>query len=376
MSKKLISIIIPIYNSEKYISNTFDSLLNQTIGFENLEVIFVDDCSTDDSYEIISQYSKEHENVIAIQLEKNSGYAGKPRNVGIDKASAEYLMFLDSDDWFNEDACEVLYSEIISDERIDLVVGGYSNIFPKSKDDRFIRRNKRKNKNKYKNAKNDYILLTAPPSISSKIFRKKLLVDNDIHFPEGIPAQDLVFVCNAICCSDLIISLNDYLVYNRTIRNDEENLSVSQNIKPSYIMGCMKAYGLLIDLCKEFKVNKDCSYDALFVHYQYLLEQLNKGNINDADYDKLLKSEEYSYLKNNAYYKSEKNFDLFFKLFELNTKDAQNFAKNMRKFYDLKNENKNLKRKNKKLKKEHETLLSSNSWKITKPLRKIGKIKK
>ena len=69
MSKKLISIIIPIYNSEKYISNTFDSLLNQTIGFENLEVIFVDDCSTDDSYEIISQYSKEHENVIAIQLE-------------------------------------------------------------------------------------------------------------------------------------------------------------------------------------------------------------------------------------------------------------------------------------------------------------------
>lgn len=129
-------------------------------------------------------------------------------------------------------------------------------------------------------------------------------------------------------------------------------------------------------MCKEFKVNKDCSYDALFVHYQYLLEQLNKGNINDADYEKLLKSEEYSYLKNNAYYKSEKNFDLFFKLFELNTKDAQNFAKNMQKFYDLKNENKNLKRKNKNLKKEHESLLSSNSWKITKPLRKIGKIKK
>lgn len=122
-----------------------------------------------------------------------------------------------------------------------MVVGGYSNIFHKSKDDKFIKRNKRNNKNKDKNAKNDYILLTAPPSISSKIFRKRLLIDKGIYFPEGIPAQDLVFVCNSICCSDLIVSLNDYLVYNRTIRNDEENLSVSQNIKPSYIMGCMKA---------------------------------------------------------------------------------------------------------------------------------------
>lgn len=375
MSKKLISIIIPIYNCEQYISNTFKSLLNQTIGFENLEVIFVDDCSTDDSYEIISQFAKEYDNVMAMQLERNSGYAGRPRNVGIDKASAEYLMFLDSDDWFNEDACEVLYSEIISNKRIDMVAGGYSNIFPNSKDDRFIRRKKRNNKKKYKNAKNDHVLLIAPPSISSKIFRKKFLIDNDITFPEGIPAQDLVFVCKAICCSDLVLSLNDYLVYNRTIRNDGENLSVSQNIKPSYIIGCMKAYGLLIDLCKEFNIKKDCAYDMLFVHYQYLLEQLNKGNINKEDYENLLKSEEYSYLKNNEYYKSEKNFDLFFKLFELNTKDAQNFAKNMRKFYDLKNENKNLKRENKRLRKKQENILSSKSWKITKPLRKIKKIR-
>ena len=373
MSKKLISIIIPIYNCEKYISNTFKSLLNQTIGFENLEVIFVDDCSTDDSYEIISQYSKEYGNVKAMQLERNSGYAGRPRNVGISEASAEYLMFLDSDDWFNEDACEVLYSEIISSKRIDMAVGGYSNIYTNSKEDKFIRRKKRNDKKKYKNAKNDHILLTAPPSISSKIFRKKFLIDNDIYFPEGIPAQDLVFVCKAICCSDLVLSLNDYLVYNRTIRNDKENLSVSQNIKPSYIIGSMKAYGLLIDLCKEFKVKKDCAYDMLFEHYRYLVERLNKSNMEKADYEKLLNSEEYSYLKNNDYYKSEKNFDLFFKFLELNTEDALNFTKTMRKFYDFKNENKNLKRENKKLKKNLENILSSNSWKITKPLRKIKK---
>ena len=137
----------------------------------------------------------------------------------------------------------------------------------------------------------------------------------------------------------------------------------------------MKAYGLLIDLCKEFNIKKDCAYDLLFVHYQYLAEQLGKSSITNTDYEKLLNSEEYSYLKNNDYYKSEKNFDLFFKFFELNADDALNFAKTMRRFYDFKNENKNLKRENKRLKKNQENILSSNSCKISKSLRKIKKIR-
>ena len=83
-----ISIIIPVFNVEDTLKNAFDSIKSQTIGFENLEVIFVDDKSTDDSLKIIKEFSKKYNNVKSICLNKNSGFAGKPRNVGIENATA------------------------------------------------------------------------------------------------------------------------------------------------------------------------------------------------------------------------------------------------------------------------------------------------
>lgn len=374
MSKKNISIIIPVYNSEKYIPKTFESLLNQTIGFENLEIIFVDDNSKDNSGEIIDKYSKEYSNVISVHLKENSGFAGRPRNIGIEKSNTEYLMFLDSDDYFNEDACEMLYSEINKNPDIDMVLGGYTNIRSNSKNNKYIR-NKKQQKTLYKGGKNDYVLLTTPPSISSKIFRKKLLIENDIRFPEGIPAQDLVFVCNTICCSNLILSLNKYLVYNRRLREDPNNLSVTQNIKIPYILKSMQAYRLLIDICEKFDINKNCGYGLLSDHYSFLTSQLNKSGLNKEEYNDIFESEEYKFLKNNSYYKNEKPFNLYFKILEANISDGLDYMQLLKKFYITQNENKNLKRENKKLKKEKDDILSSNSWKLTSPLRKIKNIK-
>ena len=107
-----ISVIVPVFNVENKIMNAFNSILNQTIGFENLEVIFVDDNSTDDSKNIIKSLENKYDNVKSFYLSKNSGYAGKPRNIGIKNATANYLMFLDPDDLYFEDACEKLYDEI------------------------------------------------------------------------------------------------------------------------------------------------------------------------------------------------------------------------------------------------------------------------
>lgn len=374
MSKKNISIIIPVYNSEKYIPKTFESLLNQTIGFENLEILFVDDNSKDNSGEIIDKYSKEYSNVISVHLKENSGFAGRPRNIGIEKSNTEYLMFLDSDDYFNEDACEMLYSEINKNPDIDMVLGGYTNIRSNSKNNKYIR-NKKQQKTLYKGGKNDYVLLTTPPSISSKIFRKKLLIENDIRFPEGIPAQDLVFVCNAICCSNLILSLNKYLVYNRRLREDPNNLSVTQNIKIPYILKSMQAYRLLIDICEKFDINKNCGYGLLSDHYSFLTSQLNKSGLNKEEYNDIFESEEYRFLKNNSYYNNEKPFNLYFKILEANISEGLDYMQLLKKFYITQNENKNLKRENKKLKKEKDDILSSNSWKLTSPLRKIKNIK-
>ena len=118
----MISIIIPVYNAENSIKRAFDSLLNQTIGFENLEVILIDDNSTDDSPNIIKDYSNKYGNVKTIFLDKNSGSGGKPRNIGLMYTTKDYVMFSGSDDEFFNDACEVLYGEITSED-LDIVGG-------------------------------------------------------------------------------------------------------------------------------------------------------------------------------------------------------------------------------------------------------------
>lgn len=84
--KYKISIILPVYNVEKYIREAIESIKRQTIGLQNLEIILVDDCSNDRSWEIIDEYVKKFHNFIGIRLNERSGAAGKPRNVGIEKA--------------------------------------------------------------------------------------------------------------------------------------------------------------------------------------------------------------------------------------------------------------------------------------------------
>ena len=86
-----ISIIMPIFNVEKYLKRALNSIINQTMDFRDIEVIMVDDCSTDNSRKIIEEYSNKYSNFIGIYHEKNSGCAGVPRNTGLKRASAEYM---------------------------------------------------------------------------------------------------------------------------------------------------------------------------------------------------------------------------------------------------------------------------------------------
>jgi len=79
--KYKVSVIIPVYNAEKYLKTAIDSVINQTIGFENIELIIVNDNSNDNSEQIIKEYSNKYDNIIDIHLDKNSGLPGKPRNI-------------------------------------------------------------------------------------------------------------------------------------------------------------------------------------------------------------------------------------------------------------------------------------------------------
>ena len=115
MEKELISVIIPCYNVEKYIDRCMESVLNQT--YRNLEIILVDDGSTDGTGEIIKKYA-EHDHRIKILHQKNKG-AGAARNAGMEIASGSYIGFVDSDDWIAEDMYEYLIG-IIKEEDADI----------------------------------------------------------------------------------------------------------------------------------------------------------------------------------------------------------------------------------------------------------------
>lgn len=107
-----VSIVIPIYNAEKYLKKCIESIINQTIGFENIQIILVNDGSTDNSKLIIEEFYKKYENIDVIYLQQSHSLGGFARNEGIKKAQGQCLMFLDSDDCLSKEACELMYNMI------------------------------------------------------------------------------------------------------------------------------------------------------------------------------------------------------------------------------------------------------------------------
>lgn len=108
----LISVIVPVYKSEKYLKKCVDSIRNQT--YKNLEIILVDDGSPDNSGKMCDEYAREDSRIVVIH--KENGGLSDARNHGIAKATGKYIGFVDSDDYIKEDMYEILYNEIIAND--------------------------------------------------------------------------------------------------------------------------------------------------------------------------------------------------------------------------------------------------------------------
>ncbi len=109
MNNIQVSIIIPVYNVEQYLEQCLDSVINQT--FKDIEIICINDCSTDNSLQIIKEYQHKDDRIVLIDLKQNDGQ-GNARNQGIKIANGKYITFIDSDDWVTRDYVEVLYKSI------------------------------------------------------------------------------------------------------------------------------------------------------------------------------------------------------------------------------------------------------------------------
>lgn len=115
-----ITVIVPVYNVENYLEKCLDSLINQT--YKNLEIIVINDGSTDNSGEICQEYAQKDNRIVYI--EKENGGLSEARNVGLDKMTGSYVTFIDSDDWAELDYVEILYKKII-EYQADISVGNY-----------------------------------------------------------------------------------------------------------------------------------------------------------------------------------------------------------------------------------------------------------
>jgi teichuronic acid biosynthesis glycosyltransferase TuaG len=114
----LVTVIIPLYNAEKYIVETIESVMNQT--YQNWELLVIDDCSTDNSRSLVEKFEKEDSRIRLIESETNFGGPARPRNIGIDNAKGEYIAFLDADDvWTNSKLKKQI--EIIHNTNYDII---------------------------------------------------------------------------------------------------------------------------------------------------------------------------------------------------------------------------------------------------------------
>lgn len=120
MSEPLISIIVPVYNVEKYLSKCLDSLVNQT--YQNIEIVCVDDGSTDSSGSICDEYAKKDARIKVIH--KENGGLSDARNVGLETINGEYVMFIDSDDWIDKDTCDYCINTLKLYD-VDLILWSY-----------------------------------------------------------------------------------------------------------------------------------------------------------------------------------------------------------------------------------------------------------
>ena len=365
MSNK-VSVILPVYNVENYIKKSLDSIINQTFNFNDIEVIMVDDCSTDSSGIIIDEYASKYDNFKAIHLDENSGAAGKPRNVGLKMASSEFVMFLDSDDCFRKNAIEKVYNKIILDNELDIVLGGYVNIYDGKKE--VILPFKDSKDMYFNNVLNEFNLVKINPAISSKLFRKDFLIKNNIKFPEGIPGQDLVFFLNSFFQSNKVLSLSNFIVYERILRSNGLNKSISFNVNYNYIAGLIKAYTLILNIFKENNVNISLSKLILISHLRFFSKQLLKSQLTKDELLTFCNSNEFHNFINNDFFNVASEFRFIFNNMKKNNFDnislIDYIKENIEKEVKYQYENSYLKNKNKKLYLEIKEVHNSKLWKL------------
>ena len=372
-----VSIIVPVYNTGKYLKECLDSLVNQT--FTDTEIICINDGSTDNSLEILEEYKKKYSN-ISVYSQENSG-PSITRNKGISYSNGDYIYFMDSDDYLELTAIEELY-DISSKNDLDFLIFKLIYFSDETKEKYtgeyyempFLKKWNCKVFNLQDIGKKAIHLSVSPPG---KFFKRDFI--KDMEFPQNLIYEDNVFFAEAMMKADRI-SFYDKHLYNRRIREN----SITTQKADLKSADTIKIMNRIMELAKEYGIYEEYKYVLWDKKIKTSCLRFSKvGDEYKKEFYQLLR-EDYSNLEEeyveNKIYKQISEKSKYYYETALNTEEYDIFELNM-KLFDAKDENKRLRKKNRKLKKdlkyyskENKLMLSSTSWKMTKPMRGIGKL--
>lgn len=290
-----ISVIVPVYNAEKYLRVCIESILNQT--FEDFELILIDDGSSDASKDICYEYMK-LDNRINLIEQLNQGVS-VARNIGIKKSSGEYIMFCDADDWLEKDALKNLYDKINLNKDTDIVFSGtYKDTYLENKkvmngiegisEELFI---------DIKDVKYylEYIyksVLGVFQSPWAKLYSSKLIKSNNLYFNQYmICYEDFDFNLRYLCCCKNIL-FTTYISYHyRTIIN---NVGISKRKKNDLVYEISTVHSSMKQFLKNIEANINLInfIDSNFVDmYNLVLKKIiiEQNNMDISERNSILK---------------------------------------------------------------------------------------
>ncbi len=259
-----ISVIIPVYNVENYLNECLDSVVNQTLS--DIEIICVNDGSTDNSLNILKQYSKS-DNRIKIINQNNLGVSSA-RNNGLDVSVGKYICFLDSDDYLELDALEKVY-DVSESNGLDICLFKLINFDDDTKkqyneeyfDMTFLKKKYGSSVFSHNDIESDLFRISVTPH--SKLFNREFI--SQFKFPEGLIYEDNVFFTQAMFEAGRVLFYDEYL-YNRRIR--QNSITHSGNEK---CIDWIEIFNILINITKDYgyydKYKSVLYYKAIFSSY-------------------------------------------------------------------------------------------------------------
>lgn len=322
MNNEKVTIIVPLYNGEKTVEKCLNSIINQT--YKNLEIIVINDASTDNSLNIINWIASKDERINIITNLKNMG-PSYGRNIAISKATGEYIMFCDADDWMEENAVEVAINSI-KEKKVDILRFSFKRVFENRKEkidtytDEYI--NTIFTKDNLHIFTNDLLKNRIQAYTWAGIYKTDII--KNVKFNENIVMmEDTLWYIKILNKVEKIAFINE-VIYNYFVNDTSESRSFSKakrNIKNIFIIN--SEYNINFE-----KLNQKKQYQVVYSTglMKVVIENIFKYALSDEDikvkkkyFKEILKNNEYIELKNNTNFK-EIRFDRRILIYFMNCK--------------------------------------------------------